>query len=54
MNAEPTLGNQGLNFAVTSKEMLAAFAGGEMIDFPLEPVRIGPFVVQLNRSEERK
>ncbi len=54
MNEEPALGDQGLKFAVTSKEMLAAFAGGEMVDFPLEPGRIGPFVVQLNRSEERK
>lgn len=51
INTMIIVGSQGLNFAVTSKEMLAAFAGGEMIDFPLEPVRIGPFVVQLNQNK---
>lgn len=54
INTMAMRGAQGLNFAVTSKEMLAAFAAGQMTEFPLKPERIGPFVVQLNRGGATK
>ena len=44
---------QGLNFAVTATEILRSFKAQEMTEFPLEPSRIGPFVVQLNRGGAR-
>lgn len=44
---------QGLNLAIAATEILRSFKAEEMIEFPLEPSRIGPFVVQLNRGGSR-
>jgi len=44
---------QGLNFAVSAGEIARSIKANELVAFPLEPNRIGPFVVQLNRGGGR-
>lgn len=44
---------QGLNFAVSAGEIARSIKANELVAFPLEPNRIGPFVVQLNRGGSR-
>jgi S1-C subfamily serine protease len=44
---------QGLNFAVSAGEITRSIKAKELVEFPLEPSRIGPFVVQLNRGGSR-
>ena len=41
---------QGLNFAISTTEVLDSIQSGEMVDFPLEPGRIGPFAKNLYRG----
>lgn len=45
---------QGLNFAVSALEIARSIKAGEMVTFPLEPGRIGPFVLALNRGAVRQ
>lgn len=42
---------QGLNFAVAASEILRSVGAGDMVEFPLEPGRIGPFVKALNQGQ---
>lgn len=44
---------QGLNFAVSAGEITRSIKAGEMVAFPLDPTRIGPFVLSLNRGAVR-
>ena len=42
---------QGLNFAVAAGEILRSVRAGDMVEFPLEPGRIGPFVKAVNQGQ---
>lgn len=42
---------QGLNFAVAAGEILRSVRAGDMVEFPLEPARIGPFVKAVNQGQ---
>lgn len=44
---------QGLNFAVSMGEISRSIQAGELVTFPLQPSRIGPFVLSLNRGTIR-
>ena len=44
---------QNLNFAVSAGEIFRSIQAGEMVEFPLQPSQIGPFVVVLNRGGSR-
>ena len=45
---------QGLNFAVSMREISRSISNDEMIRFPLEPSRIGPFVKAINQGAYAK